>query len=128
VFIASERGRLDYARFLATYPNEQMFIAAITASELLHGCARAVDSNIRQRRIRFVENVLGNYKTIAFGLAEARLHAAMWAKLESEGKMIGERDLQIAATAIANGHRLTTLNRGEFERVSGLLLEKIDIS
>jgi len=43
VFIAEERGRFDMARLLQQFPNEQPAIAAITASELLHGVARAND-------------------------------------------------------------------------------------
>ena len=34
--------------------------------------------------------------------------------------MIGERDLQIAATAAAGGHQVLARNVDEFRRVSGL--------
>ncbi|WP_343393958.1 type II toxin-antitoxin system VapC family toxin [Candidatus Amarobacter glycogenicus] len=37
---------------------------------------------------------------------------------------MGERDLMIAATALANGHEVLTLNRSEFERVPGLMLRE----
>jgi predicted nucleic acid-binding protein len=42
--------------------------------------------------------------------------------LTASGQMIGERDLQIAATAIASGHELMALNLREFERIPGLTL------
>jgi tRNA(fMet)-specific endonuclease VapC len=122
LFIASERGRFNLAGFLAAHPDDLVFIAAITASELLHGCARATDATVRARRVRFVESVLQQYAILAFSLAEAREHAKVWAELESRGQIIGERDLQIAATAIANGHAVATLNRKEFERVPGVQL------
>ncbi len=77
---------------------------------------------VRERRARFVEGVLENYAVMPFGLAEAREHAKLWADLEGRGQIIGERDLQIAATAKANGHEVATLNRREFERVPGIIL------
>jgi tRNA(fMet)-specific endonuclease VapC len=69
-----------------------------------------------------VESVLQNYAALPFALAEAREHAKVWAELESRGQIIGERDLQIAATATANSHAVATLNRREFERIPGMIL------
>ncbi len=123
--MASERGRFNLDGFLAAHPTDLLFIAAITASELLHGCARATDAKVRERRVRFVESVLENYAVLPFALAEAREHAKLWVELEGQGQMIGERDLHIAATAKANGHGVATLNRGEFERVPGIILVEI---
>ena len=122
LFIGSERGRFNLDGFLAAHPTDLLFIAAITASELLHGCARATDARVRERRVRFVESVLQNYAVLPFALAEAREHATLWAELEGRGQLIGERDLHIAATARANGHAVATLNRREFERVPGIIL------
>jgi tRNA(fMet)-specific endonuclease VapC len=122
LFIASERGRFSLGDFLAAHPADLLLIAAITASELLHGCIRATDAVVRERRVRFVEKVLQNYAVLPFGLAEAREHARLWAELETRGQIIGERDLQIAATARVNGHGAATLNRKEFARVPGLIL------
>jgi tRNA(fMet)-specific endonuclease VapC len=122
LFIASERKRFNLAGFLAAHSTDLLFIAAITASELLHGCARATDAIVRERRVRFVESVVQFYAVLPFGLAEAREHARLWADLEGRGLVIGERDLHIAATAKANGYAVATLNRREFERVSGIIL------
>lgn len=125
LFIASERGRFNLDGFLAAHPTDLLFIAAITASELLHGCARATDAIVRERRVRFVESVLQNYAVLPFALAEAREHAKLWVELEGRGQIIGERDLHIAATAKANGHGVATLNRREFERVPGIIVIEI---
>lgn len=46
--------------------------------------------------------------------------ARIYAELRRAGAMIGERDLQIAATAAAGGHQVLTRNVDEFRRVSGL--------
>ncbi len=122
VLIAAERGRFDLPGLLAAHPAEPFLIAAITASELLHGCERAGTPGVRERRVRFVEGVLQDFAILPFTLAEAREHARIWARLAAIGTLIGERDLQIAATALANKFDLATLNRGEFVRLPGLAL------
>ncbi len=122
ILIAAERKRFDLARFLSAHPSEFFFITAITAAELLHGCARANDAGIRERRTKFVEDVLQDYAVLPFNLSEAREHAQLWADLEIKGKLIGERDLLIASIAKATGHSLATLNRSEFARIPGLVL------
>ncbi len=60
--------------------------------------------------------------SLTFDLIYARNHAKLWADLEIEGRRIGAHDLLIAATCLAFGHCLATLNEGEFERVEGLEL------
>ena len=121
----AERGRFDFATFLTAHSGEFFYIAAITASELLHGCARATDANLKARRVRFVEGVFQDYAVMPFTLAEAREHSKIWVALEAQGRSIGERDLQIAATAKASGYEVATLNRAEFERVPGLRLIEV---
>src|SRR5260370_27391727 len=122
LLISAERGRFDLTRFLLAHAVELFFISAITASELLHGCARAVEDGIKALRFQFVEGVFQDYAVLPFALPEAREHAQIWVELERRGQPIGERDLQIAATAKANGHAIATLNNQEFERVVGLRL------
>ena len=100
-------------------------LAAISASELLHGVERARDAAVRQRRRAFVEGVLANVPVIPFGLAEARAHARIWAELAGAGALIGAHDLQIAATALVAGSEVATLNLNEFSRVPGLPLAAI---
>lgn len=122
VLIAAERGTFDMPSFLAALGDATVAIAAVTASELLHGVERARDGDIRQRRSAFVEGVLLNVPVIPFGLAEARAHARIWAALSAAGVLIGAHDLQIAATALVAGSAVATLNVSEFGRVPGLML------
>lgn len=124
VLIAAERKRFDLVGFLSAHSNDAVFITAITASELLHGCERANDAAIRERRVRFVEALLQDYAVLPFTLTEARTHAQLWADLERKGTPIGERDLLIAAIANAGGHSVATNNCDEFARVPGLVLEE----
>lgn len=120
VLIAAEKQRLDLPGFFSTHAAEPFFIAAITASELLHGVERARSADQKRTRARFVEAVLEEFEAIEFDLAVARRHAEVWASLETAGLMIGSHDALIAATALQHGHGLVTLNLGEFRQVSGL--------
>lgn len=80
---------------------------------------------MRARRGAFVEAVLDAIPVAPFGLAEARRHAELWAELVTQGTMIGAHDLLIAATAVARGEELATLNQREFQRVAGLRLTAV---
>lgn len=120
VLIAAERGRFDMTGYLTALYDEPVAIAAISASELLHGVERAIDPAVRRRRGEFVEGVLANVPVIPFGLTEAQAHARIWAVLTAGGTPIGAHDLQIAATALVAGSAVATLNRDEFSRVTGL--------
>jgi len=102
------------------------YIAAITVGELELGILLSTSSRMRELRERFFARINETVPVIPFGEAEAREWARIYAELRSSGMMIGERDLQIAATAIAGGHRVLTRNAGEFGRVSGLEVITID--
>jgi tRNA(fMet)-specific endonuclease VapC len=43
VLIAAERRRFDLIGFLSAHSTDAIFITAVTASELLHGCERSDD-------------------------------------------------------------------------------------
>jgi len=122
ILIADERGKFDLPGFLRQFPNRQPIIAAVTASELLHGVERAADAGRKARRHQHVESVLASVFVQSFELTQTRCHARIWADLESRGAMIGAQDLFIAATAVSLGHQVGTLNVSEFSRVSGLII------
>jgi tRNA(fMet)-specific endonuclease VapC len=50
VLIAAERARLDLPRLFAAHAEEPFALAAITASELLHGVERAEPGPRRDRK------------------------------------------------------------------------------
>lgn len=100
-------------------PSEEVAIASITASELLHGVHRATPEH-RPRREAFVEAVLLAFPPLAFDLLCARAHARIWAQLASAGLDVGAHDRIVAATAIATGWRVGTANLRHFEPIQGL--------
>lgn len=126
LLIAAERGTVRVAPLLEALGDEPVGIAAITASELLHGCHRAADAATRARRLAFVEALLDTIPVVPFGLVEARRHAELWAELAREGEAIGPYDMLIGATALARGDALATLNMKEFRRVAGLRLVPLE--
>ena len=120
VLVAAERQALDLEPSLAAYADEPVGIAAITASELLHGVHRAANLSQRQRRESFVERLLSALPVFSFDLVTARIHASLWADLVAKGTSVGPHDLLIGATAIAAGYRIATLDRRSFGRIPGL--------
>ena len=73
IIIAAERGKVDLESLLGRYPDEAAGLAAITASELLHGMYRAQPAERRANRQRFVEALLAHFPVTPFGLDIARV-------------------------------------------------------
>jgi tRNA(fMet)-specific endonuclease VapC len=99
--------------------SEEVGIAAITASELLHSVHRATEEH-RGRREAFVEAILAAFPALAFDLLVARVHARLWAGLASSGAEVGAHDRLVAATALSAGWRIGTANIRHFNRIPGL--------
>ena len=104
-----------------------MGIAAITASELLHGVHRASPDH-RPQREAFVEAVIAAFPPLPFDLLCARAHARLWAALALSGSDVGAHDRIVAATAIAAGWRVATANLRHFERIPGLAVVGLSLA
>jgi tRNA(fMet)-specific endonuclease VapC len=91
----------------------------ITVSELLHGIHRATGA-VRVRRRAWVEVLLGSAEAVPITTSVARVHAELWASLAEQGKMLGQHDLWIGATALTHGLGIVTRNERDFGRVPGL--------
>jgi predicted nucleic acid-binding protein len=124
ILVEYERRRFDLERLIEDHSPPA--IAAITAAELLIGVERADTAERRARRSEFVENILERIPIVDFELTQARLYAARFADLVERGLMVGDRDLQIAVTALSLDYELATLNTLEFERIGGLKM--VDVS
>jgi predicted nucleic acid-binding protein len=121
--IESERGRLSLDQHLAQRQQEEFFLSVVTASELLHGLYRALHPEVWTKRAAFVEAILERFPLIPVDLATTRTHAQVWAELAATGMMIEPNDLWLAATCIAHGLTMVTVNGREFARVPGLAVE-----
>lgn len=120
VFVAMERSELDFPRPGEQHHERTVAIAAITASELLHGVHRADTAIRRSRRERFVEDILTKLPVLPFDAAVARVHSRIWADLRARGTLIGAHDLLIAATVVHHEAVLWTANARDFGRIEGL--------
>jgi tRNA(fMet)-specific endonuclease VapC len=126
ILIAAERGRFDMPAFLDSLGGAAVAIASVTAAELLYGVEQAKEPGIRARRGAYVEAVLEKIPMAPFGLREARRHAVLWEHLAGRAELISPHDMLVAATALAVGFEVATLNRREFERVPGLSLGPVE--
>jgi tRNA(fMet)-specific endonuclease VapC len=121
IFVAAERGRIDLEAVMAEAPlaDEPVALAAVTASELLHGVHRA-DPARRAAREASVEAVLAQFPVVAFDLAVARTYGRLVAERAAQGRPIAPHDLMIAATALTIGYRVITRDARSFPTVAGL--------
>ena len=120
--IETERSKLGLDELLREHGEEEIAIASITASELLHGVHRAAKPAHRTRREVFVEGLLAVVPVLPFDLLTARVHASLWAQLASKGVNIGAHDLLIAATALTVGYDVVTHDKRSFPKIPGLKL------
>ncbi|HET7622883.1 MAG TPA: PIN domain-containing protein [Gemmatimonadaceae bacterium] len=86
----------------------------------------AKDAGIRAHRAAFAEAVPSAVPVVPFGLLEARQYAELWAGPVRKGTVLRPHDLIIAATALAHGDTLATLNRKGFTAVGGLQLARLE--
>ena len=120
VLVAMQRGQLDPGRLRDEDDDEAVAMAAITASELLHGVHRVAGAVARTRALRFVEHLLASMPVVSFDLDVARVHARLDAELSSRGVPVGDADLMIAATAVCLDYRVATRDQRSFPRITGL--------
>jgi tRNA(fMet)-specific endonuclease VapC len=95
-------------------------VSTITCAELWYGAAK---SRQPQRSRAEQDALLLPFRILDFDGAAADRYASLRAHLARAGKPIGDRDLMIAATALANRMGVVTNNTREFVRVPGLRVE-----
>jgi tRNA(fMet)-specific endonuclease VapC len=119
VVIRGEKGAFDLQNWVASRPNDQFEIAAITVGELWHGVERATGTH-KVTRQRYLSAVLESLPIIPYTEQTAYEHARIWAELEASGKMIGFYDLIVGATAVERGSQVATFNKRHFAQIRGL--------
>ncbi len=119
VVIRGEKGTFDLRNWLASRPNDQFEIAAITVAELWRGVERAAGSQ-KARREHYLRTILGPLPIIPYTEQTAYEHARIWAALQSSGKMIGFYDLIVGATALERRSDVATFNKRHFAQIRGL--------
>jgi tRNA(fMet)-specific endonuclease VapC len=119
VIIRGERRSFNLKGWLQVNSREQFELAAVTIAELWHGVERAAGAN-RQRREKYLQAIVEQMTIIPYTEETGYEHARVWAELEGKGKMIGDYDIIVAATALARGSSVATFNQKHFSCVPGL--------
>jgi tRNA(fMet)-specific endonuclease VapC len=119
VIIRGEKGIFDLRGWLASRPQAEFEVAAITVAELWHGVERAAGAQ-RVRRQKYLQAVITSLPVIPYTEDTAYEHARIWAQLEATGQMTGYYDLIVAATALERGSEVATFNSRHFTAVAGL--------
>lgn len=100
---------------------DDIAIAAITAAELLVGVELAADEN-KERRRRFVEDILSTIPIEPYDLQIASTHATLLAHVRRSGRPRGAHDLLIAATALTHGRTVVSADLSGFTDLPGLAI------
>lgn len=116
--IFRKRPSPSYLEWLGTVPRSDQFASAISLGELYRGVYRLPSRN--RWLERFDHHLLPAITVLPFDLEVARVYGRIRAELEAAGRMPGEADLQIAATALHHDLTVVTGNLDHFQRVPGL--------
>lgn len=106
--------------------NEEMFLSVITLAELRLGVELLPNGAKRRKLDEWLgHNLMHQFGTrlLPIGLNIADAYATLMARARKSGFNPGAMDTLIAATAMANGLKVATLNRKDFERLGVELVE-----
>ena len=96
-------------------------LSTITLGEIYYGIEKSPVKK-KERHLK-IERIQSQLEIFPFDESAARKYGLIRVKLEKLGQIISERDLQIAAIAIANKLCVVTHNTREFRRVPRLRVE-----
>ncbi len=119
VFIDAEKQDIPLD-FKSLAINGNIYMSAITVSELLVGVHHANSEIRRLKRSAHIEGLIAVINILDFDIKVARVHAEISASLAKKHTFIGAHDLLIAATALTHGCAVLTYNEKEFSRVPRL--------
>jgi tRNA(fMet)-specific endonuclease VapC len=96
---------------------ERIFISSITVAELYFG---AYNSAKQEENKQLIDELLEKMNVVHFDESAAECFGEIKSLLKSQGKIICDSDLFIAAVAISNDLILVTNNKKHFERIDKL--------
>ena len=118
VIVDALRHHAGVHRRLESVGPDDLGVPSVAIAGLTYGAERSRDPE----RARVVwREFVQPFGVVPFDARAAEEHGRLRFVLRAQP--IGERDLLIAATALAHGLRLVTSNTGEFARVPGLEVE-----
>ena len=96
-------------------------ICTITLAEIYYGIEKSPVK--KKERCSKIEHIYSQLEVYPFDEVAARKYSLIRTQLEKDGKIISERDLQIASIAMANKLIVVTHNLKEFDRIVKLEVE-----
>ncbi len=107
-----------YVDWLNSVPRESQYTSSVVIGELYKGAYR---SKACAHHLANIESrVLPAITVLPYDIAVAKVFGQIRAKLEAQGMILADADLQIAATAIYHGLEIVTGNIRHFSRLSDL--------
>jgi tRNA(fMet)-specific endonuclease VapC len=117
-WMRGDRSLMDKIR---SYSPSDLSLSTITLAEILYEIEKSpIKKKERRTKIDRICSQLGLHP---FDEPAAEKYALIRARLERDGLIISERDLQIASIATANRLCLVTHNTREFNRIKDLTVE-----
>jgi predicted nucleic acid-binding protein len=112
-----------YLEWLASIPPDKQFTSAVVVGELYRGAFR---SSHQDRHLTNIEGrILSALTVLPYDHFVACVYGKIHATLTTNGQILEDADLQIAATAIYHGLELVTGNVQHFERIQNLRLQHV---
>ncbi len=97
----------------------QLTISIVTRYEILRGLSA---KNAASQAAAF-DAMCKSMEVLSLTDAVIVRAANIYGKLHQTGQIIGDADILIAATCLANGYEIVTNNAAHFSRISGLVLQ-----
>ena len=117
-WMRGDRSLMDKIR---SHSPSDLSLSTITLAEILYGIEKSPVKK-KERRTK-IERICSQLEIHPFDEPAAEKYGLIRARLEGEGLIISERDLQIASIAMANRRSIVTHNTKEFNRIKGLTVE-----
>ena len=115
IYALKRKGRV--VERLRDHSPDDLGITIVTVAELWFGAHKSARPAAARREM---DGFLEPFEVLPFDRVAAEAYARIRLSLERAGSPIGERDLQIAAIAVARELTVVTHNVSEFARVPGL--------
>ncbi len=115
------RGDLPLIKKLKSRSPSELSLSTITLAEIYYGIEKSPVKK-KERRAK-IEQIKSQLEIYPFNEAAAEKYGIIRTSLEKQGQPISERDLQIAAIALANKLCVVTHNAKEFSRIARLRVE-----
>jgi tRNA(fMet)-specific endonuclease VapC len=112
------------ARLQALEP-EGLALSVVSLAELYEGVLYSTKPAENEQALK---DFLGGVQLIGVDEATARRFGQERGRLRAAGRLIGDVDLLIGATALANALTLLTNNARHFERLEGIAIESLPAS